>query len=122
MNTRPWFSACDLVGLPGLPKAKRSIRRRADAEGWQFREVEGNGGTRREFHADSLPATTRAALVWNTTAILAGDDNQAARAAAQVGTVEGAKVELKSEMAARAAEAVKAEGLRTVAAMRGNDQ
>lgn len=119
---REWFSAAELTGLAGMPSDKRSIRRRADAEGWQFREVEGNGGLRREFHATSLPATTRAALVWNKTAILAGDDNQAARAAAQVGTVEGAKVELKSEMAARAAEAVKAEGLRTVAGMRGNDQ
>lgn len=119
---REWFSAAELSGVATLPSDKRSVRRRADAERWQYREVDGNGGTRREFHIASLPATARAALVWNKTAILAGNDNQAACAAAQVGMVEGAKVELKSEMAARAAEAVKAEGLRTVAAMRGNDQ
>lgn len=119
---REWFSAAELSGLPGLPTDKRSVRRRADSEGWQFREVEGNGGLRREFHATSLPATTRAALAWHKTAILPGDPTQAASAAAQVGTVEGAKVQLKSELASRASEALKDEGLRTVAAMQGNDQ
>jgi hypothetical protein len=119
---REWFSAAELSGLPGMPGDKRSIRRRADNECWQYREVEGNGGVRREFHASSLPATTRAALVWHKTKVIAGDAQQAQSAAAQVGQVEGAKVELKHELAIRAAEAVKTEGLRSVVAMQGNEQ
>ena len=117
-----WLTAAELLGKPGMPTDKRGVRRLAVTAGWQYREVPGNGGTRREYHVSSLPATTRAALSWNTTAILAGNAGQALQAAAQVGAVEGAKVELKTNMANQIAETAKVDGLRKLAAMPANDQ
>lgn len=41
-----WFSADDLAALrvPGLPGTGKSIREKAQAEGWRYREVPGRGG------------------------------------------------------------------------------
>lgn len=119
---KDWLTAAELLGLPNMPSDKRGVHRKALASHWTYREVSGNGGTRREYHVSSLPATTRAALSWNTTAVLAGNAGQALQAAAQVGAVEGVKVELKTNLANQIAETAKADGLRKLAAMPANDQ
>ncbi|ABE45651.1 DNA-binding protein [Polaromonas sp. JS666] len=119
---KDWLTANELLGLPNMPADKRGVHRKALASGWQYREVAGNGGTRREYHVASLPATTRAALSWHTTAVLAGNAGQALQAAAQVGTVEGAKAALKSNLSTHVADTAKAEGLRNLAAMPANEQ
>lgn len=68
-----WFTAAELaaLALPGLPKAKRKVNERAEAEGWalrtsasgaplaQPRQARGGG---LEYHLDLLPAAARLEL------------------------------------------------------------
>lgn len=56
-----WFSARDLVGLPGMPASLRGVQSRAGKGQWQSRKRAGRGGGL-EYHIDSLPAATQAAL------------------------------------------------------------
>ncbi len=58
---REWYSACELVGLPGMPATKSGVIRRATRESWKYRNRAGRGGGR-EYHITSLPAATRAHL------------------------------------------------------------
>jgi len=58
---KAWFSASELVGFPGLPPKLRSIQHRAKRDGWHARPRSGRGGGF-EYHIDSLPAVTQAAL------------------------------------------------------------
>ena len=57
---REWFTAQELKGLPGLPSTSFRIRERAKSEDWQKRKrAKGKGF---EYHINSLPTQTRAAL------------------------------------------------------------
>jgi putative transposase len=71
---KEWFTAAELaeLGLPGLPKTKRKINERAEAEAWAL-HVDATGaalarprigvrGGGLEYHANALPAAARAAL------------------------------------------------------------
>ena len=61
---RAWWSASALAAaaLPGLPATKWNITDRAARDGWQKREVVGNGGATKEYHIASLPEAARIAL------------------------------------------------------------
>lgn len=58
---RTWWSAADLVGLPGLPGTVQNINAKAKREGWtsQARKARGGGC---EYHISSLPLAARAEL------------------------------------------------------------
>jgi transposase InsO family protein len=70
---KTWFTAAEIadLGLPGLPKTKRKVNERADAENWAVaiddaghplarRRNARGGGT--EYHVSLLPAAARAEL------------------------------------------------------------
>ena len=59
---RKWFSAQELVGLPGLPASVSGLIRLAKREGWEAQLRLGRGGGR-EYSFAMLPAETQAALV-----------------------------------------------------------
>lgn len=52
-----WFSANELVGLPGMPKTDRAIRIRAEKQCWQSKPKDKGKGL--EFHISSLPLETK---------------------------------------------------------------
>ncbi len=54
-----WYSAKELAGLPGLPKAITSISRKAVNDGWQRQQVEGVKGRSFQYHIDNLPEETQ---------------------------------------------------------------
>lgn len=56
-----WFSAAELVGLPGMPGTDRAIQLRAKREAWKSQPRAGRGGGR-EYSLASLPPATRAHL------------------------------------------------------------
>lgn len=127
---REWFSAAELAGIPGMPAVKRSVLLQADAAGWRFREAVGRGGTRREFHITSLPAQTRAALIWERANVLAGGsaigaDTVAAQAqatAAQLGMAQAQRDQAVANLQARAQELAQADGLRAAMALSHREQ
>ncbi|WP_009634567.1 DNA-binding protein [Synechocystis sp. PCC 7509] len=41
---KQWYSSSELAGLPGLPLHRGNVTRKAVAEGWQFRQRNGQGG------------------------------------------------------------------------------
>ena len=60
--SQDWFSLKELAGLPGIPGTPDGIRYRATKEQWCCRKRSGHGGGK-EYHIDSLPAATKAALL-----------------------------------------------------------
>lgn len=58
---KAWYSAQELVGLPGLPGTDRRVRTRAEKEGWQCRKRSIGKGL--EYAFDSLPEATRLVLL-----------------------------------------------------------
>lgn len=56
-----WYSAKELVGLPGLPGTPQNITAKAKREVWQSRKRKGQGGGR-EYSMASLPLETQNAL------------------------------------------------------------
>lgn len=57
-----WYSASELVGLPGIPGTVQRINSRAKSEGWDAQKRQGRGGGN-EYNLKSLPPTTQAALL-----------------------------------------------------------
>lgn len=62
---REWFTVPDLaaMGLPGLPRSRQGLLRRAHSEGWQMRPLYGSGGMHFELHFASLPRPAFEALL-----------------------------------------------------------
>lgn len=62
---REWFTVPELVAmeLPGLPRTRQGLLRRAHAEGWQTRQLYGSGGAHYELHFASLPRPAFEALL-----------------------------------------------------------
>lgn len=123
MSPREWLAAHDLVGLPGLPKSYSGTLRWLRDHEVTHREVPGRGGpkgVRREYRIAELPAEARAAIGARTLngPRLAPVDAEAAKH----GAVQGAKVELQADLAARAIDAVRVESLKASAALRGRPQ
>ncbi|MGE4501949.1 MAG: transposase domain-containing protein [Thiomicrospira sp.] len=58
---KEWFSAKELIGLPGMPSTVQGVRQKADCEGWDKRKKEKGKGS--EYHVSALPETTRLALI-----------------------------------------------------------
>lgn len=77
-----WLRSIELVGLCGLPRAERSILRKAKKEKWQTRKtVLKNGGFYWEYHLSSLPAETQLYLLEvreNKKTVFPGDENEMA--------------------------------------------
>lgn len=103
------FSAADLAGQPAMPSSKRGVHLLAQREGWRFVELFANGGTRRLYLADQLPAATRAALAANSPMEGAG-------------RVEGARVALRAGLEQRAASARRQSALRHVSELNAGEQ
>ena len=59
---KEWYTAAELVGLPGLPSSERRIRDRAQKYAWNARPRAGKGGGL-EYHYTSLPEAVQAELV-----------------------------------------------------------
>lgn len=59
---KPWYTAAELAGLPGLPGTRRQVATRATREGWERRTRSGRGGGY-EYAARCLPEETRTHLV-----------------------------------------------------------
>jgi IS30 family transposase len=57
-----WFLISDLLGLPGIPTSKSGFLRFAKKRNLKKRDYEGNGGNSYQYHFDSLPPITQAAL------------------------------------------------------------
>lgn len=58
---RNWYTAQELVGLPGMPGTARAIQLRAQREGWEGQRRLGSKAI--EYHIAVLPEATRAALL-----------------------------------------------------------
>lgn len=56
-----WFVVAELAGLPGMPGTVQGVLAQAKRKGWTSRKRSGRGGGR-EYHRDSLPRDTQAAL------------------------------------------------------------
>jgi transposase InsO family protein len=67
---KTWWSAKELAEakLPGLPGTKFRVTKRAEAEGWQRREIEAKGGVAYRYHLADLPAAARLELALRTRA------------------------------------------------------
>lgn len=72
--TKEWFTAAELAKLPGMPSTPQNVTLRAKRDSWQFRQRKAVGGGR-EFHFDSLPIETQAAIL----ALLKGDVKAASK-------------------------------------------
>lgn len=59
---KQWFSAQELTAIDGLPDSVQGVHYKAKVDSWQFRTKSGRGGGK-EYHIDSLPESTRAALI-----------------------------------------------------------
>lgn len=103
-------TAAQLAGLPGMPGTKSAVIRKAASEGWPFTEAPGVGGTRRLYLVASLPARTRAALVWDGQPAV--ESASPATPATGHGRTEGARLALKSGLDERAAAARRETSLR----------
>jgi len=101
--TQLWFSAAELVGLPGMPGTKRSINRLARWERWSSRTRQGRGGGR-EFAFCFLPPETREHLVYAAMRAGATEDGAEIPAAGQPTqqAVAGAPPRLRTSAANRA--------------------
>ena len=60
-SMKQWVSAQELVGVAGLSKNDRVIRRIAGKKGWQSRPRQGQGGGR-EYHISPPPTGAQAGL------------------------------------------------------------
>lgn len=58
---KEWYTAQEIIGLPGLPSTDRRIRARAEKEGWQSRSRSVGKGL--EYHVTALPADAQLALL-----------------------------------------------------------
>ena len=56
---KEWYSAYELAGLPGLPKSKSGVIRKASTNGWHHKSNKGKGGEKRLYAFSSLPKQTR---------------------------------------------------------------
>ncbi|MBI4784096.1 MAG: transposase [Oscillatoriophycideae cyanobacterium NC_groundwater_1537_Pr4_S-0.65um_50_18] len=59
---KTWFSPSELAGLPGMPRLRENVARKAKAEGWRSRKRSGKGGGQ-EYAFESLPEATKTALI-----------------------------------------------------------
>lgn len=59
---REWYSASELVGLPGMPSTRQNVILKAKREGWKSRPRSGKGGGL-EYHISSLPPRAQDALI-----------------------------------------------------------
>lgn len=59
---KEWYSAVDLMGLPGLPSSERRVRDHAQKYAWRSQPRSGRGGGL-EYALTSLPAETQVALL-----------------------------------------------------------
>lgn len=55
--SKDWFSAQELLGMPGMPGTAQGIRFKAKSESWQSRKKQKGKGL--EYHITSLPGETR---------------------------------------------------------------
>ncbi len=60
--TKEWFTAAELATLPGMPDTHSAVIRRSKRDEWKSRQRKAKGGGR-EFHFDSLPIETQAAIL-----------------------------------------------------------
>lgn len=100
-------TAAQLADAMGVPKS--TVIRRAQTEGWSFKEELGRGGARKVYEVDHLPAALRAKLQWRG---VAPDATPASHAAAQAGRAEAARLALRGSLEARAIESRRQADLR----------
>lgn len=58
---KQWYSASELINIPGIPSSKAGIILKAKRDLWESRKRSGRGGGR-EYHIRSLPPETRTHL------------------------------------------------------------
>jgi putative transposase len=62
-NNLQWFSASELLGLPGIAPSDKGVRRQAAKQGWKWRNRSSEmGRPSKEYHISSLPPETQAHL------------------------------------------------------------
>ena len=107
---RAWWSASALAAaaLPGLPGTRRKVADRAARDGWEKREVTGNGGSTNEYHVSSLPEAARIALALRVQAAAAA---AAAPVEPEVETEAGGKAAARGWAVARAGQLCREAGL-----------
>lgn len=62
---KEWYSLVELAGLPGMPKTRAGVRRKAARLNWQGRMISGFGGFRQEICFEALPSETKNFLLKN---------------------------------------------------------
>jgi transposase InsO family protein len=105
-------TTAQLAAALGVPRS--TVHRQATAEGWAFVEEPAQGGARRLYAVDELPAALRAKLTWGGAAPSADAE---ARAAAGAGRADAARQVLAAGLDARAAETRRAASLRLAAGL-----
>lgn len=107
-----WYAAAELAGLPGMPATKSAVIRRAKAQQWTVRTVAKRGGETQEFSLASLPPETQRAL----SADLPQSDP------ARLGAVEGAKLQLKTQLDSTARQTRRLDSLKSAAGLPATEQ
>ncbi len=104
---KQWYSAKELACIPGLPKTKSGVIRKAKSENWESRPRQGRGGGN-EYPIDCLPAETRAWLA-----------RQQTNESLQAGAIEGRKLALAERMTEAQKQAAREAGLLKTTAIKG---
>lgn len=60
--TTEWYTAKEIAGLAGVPGTPQNVNSKAKRESWQSRQRQARGGGM-EYHINSLPQTTQAAIL-----------------------------------------------------------
>jgi hypothetical protein len=117
---RDWYSAAELAGVPGMPETRSGVIRAAKKGGWTSRKRTGRGGGR-DYHRDSLPPETQAALRERETAAVVRELVAAAPVPAELAEPEPDAASEDASASAidpeEARRARKAEGMRRFTAL-----
>lgn len=62
---KEWYSLVELAGLPGMPKTRAGVRRKAARLNWKGRMISGFGGFRQEICFEALSSETKNFLLKN---------------------------------------------------------
>lgn len=77
-RVKEWFTVAELADLrlPGLPKTRDALTKRARAEGWRMRMVSHQRAERHAYHISSLPRRAFEALIDRVLQATASDSTE----------------------------------------------
>ncbi len=106
---REWLCPEEIaeLRLPGMPTTAKRVKARGRREGWKARKIPVQGGSKTEFHINSLPEAVRQAFHTRQHAELLSESPSA-----KVGADEGRKLQVKEQTTIEAAHNRRLESLK----------